>query len=429
MPYDRPVVLPRLAALLMCFSVTLGQRITFGGSEIDRAAAAFVVVAAVLWIRDDLSGVPPSPYKAVALNTVGPLLALLVLFPLLGVLAGDFALTTLYGWMLPAFILAILSLARAQRVHGLRLDQYGYALVLIHGLYGLGQTANRLGLLPGALWSWASNWDSQSYGRFYGDPTFMEFTRSTGLFVNANLFGLWSALALVFAANYLKGHQRTIALVLGALGVAGSQSRTAWAVLILLAALVAIRALRDARTARRVAGWSIVLLPAIVIGVWFDLFSRLIESQLSTRLASGVGVIGGGAVADQSFYARYEAWGQAVDLSGDYPFGTFGQPGVVFGGFIDNDYVNLFLQGGVLLLAAYVLALLSPLVLARRGVPNAGALGIAALIVAVFSITMNPLEAIGASSLVWLMAAASIGQPIRQTVSRSPFEHSVSRTT
>lgn len=407
--------LARLAAVLLCLSVTLGQRVQIGGAGgLDPFMVAFVVAAAALWVHDELVGAPRSPYKAVALNTVGPLLALMFLFPLLGVLFGDFAITTLAGWILPAFIMAVLSLARAQRLHGIRLAQYGYALVLIEGIYGLGQTANRLGLMPGGVWAWAANWDFATYMAYSDDPgahRFFVYSRSMGLFVNANQFGLWSVLALVFAATYLKGRQRTIATILGVLGVVGSQSRTAWAVLALLAAFVALRALRDQRVAGRVVGWLVALLPVVAIGALFGWLPRLVESQLLTRLASGLDVIGGGVEADQNLKGRYEAWARAIDFSREYPFGTFGLPGQVFGGFIDNQYVTLFLQGSVLLVAAYALALLSPLVLARRGVPNAGALGVASFVFAVFSITMHPLGALGASSLVWLMAAMSLGQP------------------
>ena len=413
------VLLARLCLLLLCLSVTLGQRVgvDVAGNLLDPFVMALLPAAALLWLRDGLFSAPGRPYPAVALCTVGPLLALLLLLPLVGVLADGFdpergyGLTTLYSWVVPGFAIAVLSLSRHRRLHGLRLEQVGFFLIFVHGVYGLGQTLFRLRLVPAEVWQRAVVWDADS--QLAQSEAYVISGRSTGLFINANEFGLWSCLAIVFSAVVLRGRQQAVGVALGVVGVVGSQSRTAWLGLAVLAAVVLVRALRDGRAAGRLLGRSAAFLPLLLIGWLLGWLPRLLESDLVTRLTSALEVLDRGVAADRNLLGRVNAWAEAWEFSADYPLGTLGPPQVLLGGFIDNEFVSLFVQGSALLLAAYVLGLLSPLALRRRGVPHADALLLVAALIALFSLTMLPLESFRGAALVWLMAAVAMGGPVQ----------------
>lgn len=400
------VILSWVCAALLLLSVLLGERVqlSFAGGSLSPFAVAFVIAAAVLWLRD---GITEKPYRAVGLNTVAPLLTLLIVLPIAGLAVGTTSVPQMYTLLVPATILAVLSLARAKRLHGLRLDLVGYLAILAHGLYGLGQTLYRLEIVPASLWAPMVAWDMES--QLSLNDAYLVVGRSTGLFVNANSFGLWSCLAIVFAVVTLRGRHRGVGIVLGVSGVLGSQSRTALLILMVLLLIAGVRALRDSKLASRIVagagGVAVVSAFAASMG-WLP---RLIEIDLVDRLVSGVGVISGGAAADANLAGRVSSWQEAWEFSASFPFGTFGPPQAHFGRLIDNEFVYLYLQGGVLLVLAYIVALASPAVLRRRGVPGATNLWVVSAVMFIASFTMVPLQAVGAAMLGWLAGAAAMG--------------------
>ncbi|MFD5213430.1 O-antigen ligase family protein [Microbacterium sp. NPDC058345] len=399
------MLLSRLAALLLVLSVSIGQRVHWlvDGNPINVFAIAFVAVAAILWARDSFVLHPAKQYRAVALNTVGPLLALLIALPFFGVMTGWYNVTILYGWMVVAVPLAILSLGRAARLHGLRLDRVAFVLILAHGLYGLGQTLVRLGVVSESVWP-AQQWDIAAQAAI--NEAYVVVGRSTGLFLNANAFGFWSCGAVLVGAVMLVGWRRSLSVTLGIVGILGSQSRTAWVCLAMLLVILGFVMLRHARVGLRVL-FAVVSGAPIALVTWMSGgFANLFETSLVERLVSGVGVLSVGVEADTNLAARVDSWSAAVEFAGQYPLGTLGPPQALFGYSLDNQFVSFFLQGGVLLVGAYVLALFSPIVLARRGVPRAGALGVAAALFALTSFTMLPFES-SASAVFWLLAGAA----------------------
>lgn len=402
--------LSRVAALLLVLSVALGQRIYLGveGNPLDIFAVAFVAVTAILWISDSLAGGLPRPYGALGVVTLGPLFVLLVVLPVVGVVAGWYGVTVLYSWMIVGVPLGILSLGRAARLHGLRLDRILWVLILLHGVYGLGQTVVRLGVIPLEFWPTRA-WDIASQAAL--SDAYVITGRSTGLFVNANTFGLWSCAAVLVGAFVLGGWQRNVAIALGVVGVIGSQSRTAIVGLAFLAMLYVLYAVRNSRAARRLFFVVLAGLPFAIVASQFGMFSGLIESSFVQRLGSAVGVVSEGVDADGNLAARFESWNAALEFSAQYPFGTFGPPQALFGSFIDSQYVSFFLQGGILLILAYIFALLSPVALARRGVPLAGALGAACAVVGLASFAMLPAESPAGVALFWLLGAVALSRP------------------
>lgn len=401
------MLLSRLCALLLILSVLFGQRVSVDllGSQVNPLAIMFIAVAALVWLRD---GTGRAPYHPPWVSTLGPLLALMFALPVLGAIVGLSEFSQIYGLIVPCTILAILSLGRSVRLHGLQIGSIGFIMITAHGLYGLAQTLYRLNIVPHSFWAPMSEWDARS--QLSLSESYLITGRSTGLFVNANEFGLWSCLAVVFSVIALRGWRQHAGIALGLSGAVGSQSRTAWIIVVVLLLILSMRMLHD----RKVAGRAIIAVaavaPFVLIAGLFGWIQRLTESTLVDRLSSGLGVIEGGADADGNLLARVSAWGDAWVFSADYPFGTMGPPQVKFGSFIDNQFVFLFLQGGPVLVVAFLIALVSPAVLARHGVPKAKLLWVVSMVMAVASFTMTPLQSVSAASLAWLSVASLLGQ-------------------
>ena len=240
--------------------------------------------------------------------------------------------------------------------------------------------------------------------------------RSTGLFINANTFALWAVVALVFSYCYLDGIRRHTGVAFAIIGILGSQSRTGVLCLAVLLLFWTIHALRDsAGLNRRTLRTVVLVLPVVVAAYALGLVQQLLEGGLVARLASAASILTEGVQADSNLMGRVEAWQLALDYAPADPrfsLGTLGPPQVQLVGFIDNQFVAFFLQGGVLLLGAYVLALLSALMLRRRGVPDVGPLAVVCVVVALASLTLTPMYTVQAMCLVWVIAGLTVrGSP------------------
>jgi hypothetical protein len=103
---------------------------------------------------------------------------------------------------------------------------------------------------------------------------------------------------------------------------------------------------------------------------------------------------------DPSVQGRVDAWSRALDFYEQSPLGTFGEPQLLFGGFIDNEFVRILLQGGPLFLAATILALGAGIRLAKFGTLGRMIMTFSAAI-AVNALTANPLS-YPALGLYWM---------------------------
>lgn len=323
------VLLCRVAAVLLVLSVTLGQRVfwTVNDNPLDLFAVAFVVVAMLAWFWDTMCLHTAKPYRSVGINTIGPFFTLLIALPLVGVAIGRYGVTALYSWMVVAIPLGILSLGRAARLHGLRLDRIAFAMIVSHGVYGLGQSLARVGVLP--VWPGAE-WDASSQATL--SESYAIGGRSTGLFINANTFGYWSTGAILVGAVLLAGWRRNVAVALGVLGVVGSQSRTAWAGMALLALVLIAVSMRNGRVAARFMLAAAVLAPA-AFALWASgALMRLVETNLIERLNSGLGVITAGVTADRNLSARVDSWSPAGEEAHGGGPASFDRGSVAAGG-------------------------------------------------------------------------------------------------
>ncbi|MFQ6171908.1 hypothetical protein ACK8HX_09900 [Oryzobacter sp. R7] len=405
----------RLTALVFCLYLLLGQRLTVGAATGGRGTVsvlelAFVALAAAMWLVRGASPANERPPRFFAV-TVGPLFALLVVLPTIGVVVGDYELRNLYTVIVVLVPLAILALGATATRFSVDVRRFVFVAILGHGFYGLGQQLYRLGIMPSSAWSWAAAWDVSSQQAY--DDLYVLSGRSTGLFINPNAFGLWSVLATLFGALYLRGTPRVVAVALGLAGVIGCQSRTAWLALALLGLVYAISFLASTRVARSGALMALLLAPVVVLLGVGGVLGRLVEEGAQVRLISGIAGLTEGGDADANLGGRYVGWARAQEFVSQYAVGTLGPPQVKFGGSIDSQFVTYYLQGGPLLVAAFVLALVSPLVVLRRRLPGWWKLGLMSGVIAVFSATGNPLDSPMTCALLWLAASLSLHEAVR----------------
>ncbi|GAA2493694.1 hypothetical protein [Terrabacter carboxydivorans] len=415
------LILTRVTAAAFALYLLFGQRFTVDAATGGRGAVSlpemlFLAASLLLWFGLKVRIEGPHA-KGLFVSTVGPLFTLLMVLPLIGVLIGDYEPRALYSFVVVLVPMAILTLGAAAARFDVDLRTPVFVAVVGQGLYGLGQLLARVGLMPTGLWSWAVNWDAQTQASY--SESYVISSRSTGLFVNPNEFGLWSVLTVIFGALYLRGRRRGVALFLGILGVFASQSRTAWLALALLLAALMIRNLLRPQTAK--SSFVAVALTAVTLGLvaLFGGFSRFIEAGAVSRFNTGLGVFtGGGASQDANLQGRYVGWERANEFVQDYAFGTLGPPQLKFGGSIDNQFVSYYLQGGVLLVCVYLLALAAPFIVLRRRVHQSWKLMVVATVFAIFSYTASPMDSPAASALAWVCVTLSVQASLRPGVSR-----------
>lgn len=411
------LILTRLASVALVFYLLLGQRLTVGASTGGRGTVSlpevlFLGVAAILWLCLKLRLEGPSA-KGLFLTTVGPLFTLLLVLPFVGVLIGDYELRALYSFVVVLVPLSILVLGAAGERWRYDIRGPVFVAVVAHGLYGLGQLLFRVGVMPVGLWSWAVDWDARTQAAY--SELYVISSRSTGLFLNPNEFGLWSVLAVLFGALYLQKRRQAISVVLGLLGVFASQSRTAWLALALLVLVYLGSFVVRPRIANPGLVRIVLATPVVVVVALLGVFPKLVETGAVSRFTTGLGALtGGGASEDADLAGRYVGWARAREFVQDYALGTLGPPQLKFGGSIDSQFVSYYLQGGALLVVAYTLALISPFVVLRRRVPQASKLMVVSITFAIFSYTANPMDSPIASSLAWVCVILSVQPLLRQ---------------
>jgi len=407
------VPIARLTTLFFALYMVLGRRYTIAAATGGRGTVSpleilFIAFAALLWFVMALRPLRPVA-RGMWLPTIGPLFFLLLALPLFGVLVEGYELRTLYVYVVVLIPVSILVLGQAVRRYDIDLRRPVFVAILAHGLYGVGQMLYRLGIMPSALWGWALRWDAASQTAF--SDKYLNYGRSTGLFINPNEFGMWSVFAVIFGAVYLRRRPRVVSVLLGVIGIIGSQSRSAWLALAMLAVGYLLIAVMVPRVAKTIIVTILMASPVVAVLALSGAFRRLVEGDLITRLSSGLEVVPHGVQADSSLASRFHVWKLAFEFAArEYPFGTFGPPQVKFGLPIDSQYVALYLQGTVILVLAYVVALLAPLVLLHRGVPRARTLAVMTGMLAIFSFTALPVDSSMASALVWVAVGWSFAE-------------------
>ncbi|MCW2738297.1 MAG: hypothetical protein JWN97_2941 [Nocardioides sp.] len=392
------VVVRTLAIALLTTWLVFGARVTVSLSTGGRGTLAIleptlILLGVAIWCCTPTGRgkiVPARMYWASA----GPLFLLLLLLPIMGVTAGTHGVRSLYSIAMVAVPWSIFMVGRV--AGDPRTWARGVTVsIWIHGSYGAVQLLGRLSLLPDAISEWITAWDLSSQAAYA--ESYIVSQRSTGMLINPNSFGLWSVLAVVFSVFYLKGRIRAFSIALALAGVYASESRTAMVALIASVIAVAVTGKGLDAIFRMVALIIAAAVPLAVLS-WFGVLQSFVAVNALERMRSGWLAVTGRGV-DENLAGRVEAWNFASTLSADYWMGTWGPPQVTLGRSIDSQYLAMFLQGSLPLLLAYLLLLISPLIVLpkHRRRPFVAF----ALAVATMSFTATAFENLAAMGLVW----------------------------
>ena len=279
-----------------------------------------------------------------------PFILFAVVLPIMGVLTGDWPLS----YSTPG--LRQIQWSSFAAITYLLANKYGTSVVLQrvlgvvvfasvgHLFYALIQLGFALGILGRGWIIFDDLFAAQHVSTWFYYP------RLTGLLVNPNSYGVYSAFVFVIAmAMKLKSVPGRNLLWLSALvsalfGLASSSSRSAMVGLFVAFLVWAFLAAAD----HRLAGRALVLAGvSTVIGVVAFAVSRpILPKILQQRFGNFFAVFTQGAGADANFLDRVERW--RMLLYGcwfDFPLGTWVPPSYATGSAIDSYYVATALQG------------------------------------------------------------------------------------
>ncbi len=218
------------------------------------------------------------------------------------------------------------------------------------------------GVLTLAPQRWLYLWDVRASVAFGVEQI---IGRSIGLYLNPNPYSLLGAILLVFALTLNLRMRQRIVLGLPAAGIVllGASRSAVLALLVVLIpwTVSAVRGLKLSR--RRLAAGSAGAIALLALAAT-QLPRNVLYSRFASRWTSVPDLLTVGAGADANAAGRLQAWGRIMSYWAEHPLGTFGPPQMAISSFTDNDYITFLLQGGVILLAAYLGTLGSSL--ARR---------------------------------------------------------------
>lgn len=186
--------------------------------------------------------------------------------------------------------------------------------------------------------------------------------RATGVFINPNDFGFWSIIMLGYVWLYFRHpFLKSVFILLLLFCLFSSNSRGALAAFLLTTVLVWFSYFKNwfFRGVRNWMFWGLFVFAFYVSFVLLNAFSGFSEQSYTflNRFSAMWDTITG-VSTDENLSGRYSAWSSATQVINDYPFGTFVPPETLLHVAADNQYVYVFLQGGILYLAAYVWLLL-----------------------------------------------------------------------
>jgi hypothetical protein len=297
-----------------------------------------------------------------------PYVVITVALPVLAIIFQNYPLRNIYtasqGLVAFAFIILGAWIAAAGKEIPKLVSRYAATAVVGEALAALIDYLNKTGLYPSSIGRFLLQWNVASENTL-GEYSFLSW-RCVGTFVSPNELGFWSVMAFWISARLVHGSARIVAMVAALLTLVLSQSRGS------LFALIGTLALwigylvfsRDPRL-RRVRDVTLVsvlfvILAAAWIGVVLSQSSNVSvadEFSFIERFQNGLRVIVEGPSADSNADARLMAWRSALQFYYSHPLGTWATPRLVFGHYIDNDYVRTFVQGSPLYLIAMLLAL------------------------------------------------------------------------
>jgi len=184
--------------------------------------------------------------------------------------------------------------------------------------------------------------------------------RAIGTYINPNMLGFLTVLALWFFWFFSTGRSRILSMSLMLLLLLATISRGAMLAMAGSAGVILARemtiAYRDVRLRREV-----VLVPLALVGIAALGLVAVYQVPQGRYALERFGefflVLSRGAGESSSLLNRIDALQHAFATMPEYPLGTLGSPELTLESFVDNEFVRVALQGGVLYLFSYALAL------------------------------------------------------------------------
>jgi len=294
-----------------------------------------------------------------------PFVILTVLFPILGVLLTNYPLRTMLNLnVLSEISFVVLGYWVSKRIDSWEFIFSKYLVVAITAefLYSVFQLLYRIGYIHGYLWEVFASWDLISQ-QYYASPI---FGRSIGTFVNPNTLGFWAITVFGLSLYLTKGWLKYLSLILSFFTLILSQSRGClfgliFAIgIILIFKLLTFKKISFTQFLKGYIFFMIVMFIMIFI-VKLD----LVNNVAFERFKSGIEVFLYGVSADQNFLTRVEVWKQSLGLFKKYPLGTFGPPELILGTAVDNDWVRLLLQGGIIYVASFLIMIFAGILIPK----------------------------------------------------------------
>lgn len=329
------------------------------------------------------------------------------LFPVLGLIMG-YPVRTLAASIVPLTALAFLLLGAIGRLSDPRFWRVLYwgvlAAVSLGALSALLQSG-ALGSVLSPLASVLRQWDVQMMSQ-YGTP--LLYARQSGLYVNPNTFALLGAFGLLYgfhADDILPFHRVAVATPSLAILVLSASRAVIIATVVAVALDLVVRLVASSGRLSSGRLAAIVGVAASALAAAAYIPERI--ASFAARMSSGFGAVTGDAAADSSVIGRLSLWRGALDHMSTHPLGTFGPPQLSLGASIDNEYLYMLVQGGIVLLALYVGALVGLYKMAAHGENPRFARSVI-VIVLVSAISQSALTSDPAMIAVWLTTGASV---------------------
>lgn len=276
----------------------------------------------------------------------------------------------------------------------------------------------RLGFLGSVgFLSALAKWDTQ-IERLYSS-SYIIFGRAVGTFINPNVLGMWSVI-FVWYVWLMESGVWKVTLSSGLIMVLLlSQSRGAFVALIISAcAYVALQRIPQLVRSGELSGRSALttlLAVFLVLGVVFLVLQAVGSSVVVSRASSLWSALTSGAAGVPALEARIQTWGRAADFFEKHPLGTLGSPELRFGGAVDNEYVRVLLQGGLVYMIAYVGMLADGLRLWWSQQRQVRLLGALTAVVSIEALTALPLS-YAPIGLFWLYAGMALHLKVRRRI-------------
>jgi hypothetical protein len=297
-----------------------------------------------------------------------PYVVITAVLPILAIVFENYPLRNIYtaiqGLVAFAFIVLGGWIATSGKEVLKLVSRYAAIAVIGEALIALIDYLNKTGLYPSSIGQFLLAWNVASENTL-GEYSFLSW-RCVGTFVSPNELGFWSVMAFWISARLIHGVTGVIGVVAALLTMVLSQSRGSMFALIgtviLWIGFVTFSRdprLRGVRNVTHISAVCCILLVAWSGVVLSQSGNVSVAGEFSfiDRFRNGLRVLVEGVSADSNAQARLAAWRSALQFYYNHPLGTWATPRLVFGHYIDNDYVRTFVQGSPLYLIAVLLAL------------------------------------------------------------------------